>query len=240
MTDIFFALALAPVAIILWYIYKKDVHKEPSWQLAKSIIFGALAIIPVAIVELCIEDWFPTDMMSVNSFPQLFINTFIAVALVEELFKWFVVMKINYNNKQFDETYDAIVYCVFVSLGFAAIENLIYIFTDLINEGVVASLYTASLRFVTSIPGHAFFSIFMGYCISFAKMAQTKKNKSQEKIFLFASVMIPSIIHCLYDFFIISEMRLFMILWFVLLISLYTFCVEMVRSAAENNVHYQE
>ena len=236
--EIFFCLALAPVVLILWYIYKKDVHKEPTGQLAKSFFLGVLISIPVCILETIMILILPKEEDLYNSFICLFIYTFFGVGIIEELFKWIVVRFANYNNNHFDETYDAIVYSVFVSLGFAAFENLVYVFGDFLVNGALESFITIVIRFVTAIPGHAFFGICMGYFLSKAKISQTKFEKGKEKKFLFFSILIPTLLHTLYDFLIITQSFLMVIVWFIVVILFYVFAIIMVRKASKNNVHY--
>ena len=238
MVDILFCLALAPVALILWYIYKKDMHKEPAGQLAKSFFLGALVTIPVCVIELVMTLIFPQNEYLANSFIYLFIYTFFGVGIIEELFKWLVVRFANYNNNHFDETYDAIVYSVFASLGFAAFENLMYVFSEFLFSGVLASFLTIVLRFVTAVPGHAAFGICMGYFLSKAKIAQTQFDKGKEKTFLFLSILIPTLLHTIYDFLIDTQNILMILIWFVFVIVFYVFAVIMVKKASKNNVHY--
>ncbi|MBR3280450.1 MAG: PrsW family intramembrane metalloprotease [Clostridia bacterium] len=238
MFKILFALAIAPVILILWYIYKKDVHKEPAGQLAKSLILGIVIVIPVSIAESILLNMFPTDIESAKSFVLLFINTFVAVGIVEEFFKWLVVRCVNYNNKHFDESYDAIIYCVFASLGFAAFENILYVFNEYLTNGIFASFYIIFLRFLTSVPGHAFFGIYMGYFLSKAKNAQISFDKKLERKYKLLSLFIPTLLHTLYDFLVFTQSGLMILIWFIMLIVLYVFAIKMVNDASVHNKHY--
>ena len=238
MIKILFALAIAPVILILWYVYKKDVHKEPKGQLAKSLILGIVITIPVSIVESILLNIFPTEIASAKSIILLFINTFISVGLIEEFFKWLVVRCGNYNNKHFDESYDAIVYCVFASLGFAAFENVMYVFSEYLTGGAFAGFYIIFLRFLTAVPGHAFFGIYMGYFLSKAKIAQVSFDKKSERKYLWFSLLVPTLLHTLYDFLVFTQNGLFILIWFVFVILLYVFAIKMVNDASVNNKHY--
>ena len=165
MSDFILLLAIAPVAIILWYVYKKDTHKEPTEQLVKCFVFGVLSTIPIIIFELIFDSFFPTDVEEVNSYGQLFFNVLISVGLIEEFFKWLVVKKANYDNKHFDESYDAIVYCVYASLGFAAFENIMYVSGHAVASGLVGAILVGAMRFLTAVPGHAFDGVIMGFLL---------------------------------------------------------------------------
>ena len=182
-------LAILPVFLLCFFIYKKDVNGEPSGLLAKMFIFGFLSAIPVVIGEMLLGNFFPTD--GEKNFIILFINVFISVALIEEGFKWLVVKIFGYNNKEFDEVYDVIVYSVFASLGFACIENILYV----ISGGVS----TAILRALLSVPGHMCFGVIMGYFLSQAKVNQVNGNSGLRTKNMVFSILLPALAHTVYD-----------------------------------------
>ena len=181
--------AILPVIGLGFFIYTKDVNKEPGSLLAKIFVFGFFSAIPVVIIELLVDKLFPTNGSS--DFLIIFVNTFFSVAIIEEGFKWFVTKKFGYNNKEFDEIYDVIVYSVFASLGFACIENILYVFSS--------GFGTAIVRAIFSVPGHACFAILMGYYLSKAKVNNINGSKDLEKKNLLLSIFIPSIAHTAFD-----------------------------------------
>jgi RsiW-degrading membrane proteinase PrsW (M82 family) len=73
-----------------------------------------------------------------------------------------------YNNKNFNEPFDGIVYAVIVSMGFATIENIIYVFQYGFATGI--------LRLFTAVPAHAAFGILMGYFLGKAKFTHGKSS----------------------------------------------------------------
>lgn len=188
MSYLLFFSAVLPVFIVCFYVYKKDVNKEPLGLLLKIFFYGFLCAIPVVFIENILGFFFPTDKFS--SFTRLFINVFFGVALVEEVFKWVVVKQHGYNSKEFDEIYDIIVYSVFSSLGFACIENILYVF----NYG---QIHIAVTRAIFSIPGHMCFGVLMGYY--FAKTKLSNKSSSVYTTNLISSLLVPCIFHTLYD-----------------------------------------
>jgi RsiW-degrading membrane proteinase PrsW (M82 family) len=194
--EIYLVAAILPVIVLGYFIYKKDINKEPPGLLRKIFIFGFFSSIPVLIVELNLDSIFSTD--NITSFPTIFINVFFGVALVEEGFKWLITKFVGYNSEEFDEIYDIIVYAVFASLGFACIENIIYVLYN--------GLLTALLRAVLSIPGHTCFAVLMGYYFSKAKLASVNKNKLLYFFNLFLSILVPSIFHAFYDAFLDANM----------------------------------
>jgi len=187
--------AILPIVGLCKFIYKKDPNKEPKGLLTKLFIFGFFSAIPVVIVEVLLGKLFPTSYAS--SFFEMFINVFIGVALVEEGFKWLISLLCGVFNKEFDEIYDIIVYTVFVSLGFACIENILYVMSY--------GLLNALVRAITSIPGHTCFAVIMGYFFAKAKLNEINSNDSLKVRNMVLSIIGPTIAHTLYDAFIFYE-----------------------------------
>lgn len=182
-------LAVLPVFLLCLFVYKKDVNKEPGKLLAKMFILGFFSAIPVVILELVLGNYFSTD--GVNNFFILFINVFIGIALIEEGFKWLITKFFGYNNKAFDEVYDVIVYSVFASLGFACIENIMYV----LNGGVGIAI----MRAILSVPGHMCFGVIMGYFLSQAKVNQVNGNYNIYTRNILFSIIFPTLAHTIYD-----------------------------------------
>ena len=181
--------AILPVIVLCWFIYAKDTHKEPGKLLRKIFFLGFFSFIPILICEIILTLFF--DPEKVDSFVLIFLFTFLSVAIVEEGWKWLVVKLNGYNNKEFDEVYDIIVYSVFASLGFACIENILYV----VRNG----LGTGFLRALLSVPGHTCFGVIMGYFFSRAKVASINNQQSVYKKNLALSILMPSLFHTMYD-----------------------------------------
>ena len=157
---IILAAALLP-AILLWlYIWKKDKQKEPTSWLVKALLWGVAIIIPVAIMESGIEAMLfgeggkPTSLFDTTTM------AFVVAALPEEAFKLFALWMVLRKNPYFDEHFDGIVYAVCVGLGFASMENIMYVFSE---EDWFS---TAIVRALLAVPGHYAFAILMGYYYS--------------------------------------------------------------------------
>lgn len=184
--------ALLPVFIILRYVYTKDkVEREPLGLVLKIFILGAIFALPCIPVESIfgnlIRSFFAEDDRTYALTENIF-----GVALVEEFFKWLVLMIFIWKNNNFDFRYDGIVYAVTSSLGFAAIENVMYI----ISYGTGVSIGRA----IFAIPGHATFGVFMGYYLSRAKHFKLKQWNFLKFIYLILSLAVSIIIHGIYDF----------------------------------------
>ena len=148
-------------AILLWlFIWKKDTHKEPTSWLLKAVLWGVAIIFPVAILESGIE----TILFGVEGKPTTLFGTttmaFVVAALPEETFKLLALWMVLRRNPYFDEHFDGIVYAVCVGLGFAAFENIMYVF------GEEDWFSTAIVRALLAVPGHYAFAILMGYYYS--------------------------------------------------------------------------
>ena len=148
-------------AILLWlFIWKKDTQKEPTSWLLKAVLWGVAIIIPVAILESGIE----TILFGVEGKPTTLLGTttmaFGVAALPEETFKLLALWMVLRRNPYFDEHFDGIVYAVCVGLGFAAFENIMYVF------GEEDWFSTAIVRALLAVPGHYAFAILMGYYYS--------------------------------------------------------------------------
>lgn len=223
-------LAALPVILICLYIYKKDKNKEPVKLLIKLFLFGILSCFLVFIIsEVMIKviPFFGKDVDNMNLLETL-LYSFVGVALVEEFCKWIFVYKVGYNNKEFDEVYDVIVYSIFVSLGFAFFENILYIFnTNSIAVGISRALL--------AVPGHACDAVFMGYYLSSAKLYQKFSDKNNERKHIIKSILVPTVLHGIYDFCIFANQYIFLIIFIVFVINLYIFSIKKIKDISKTN-----
>lgn len=180
-------LTIAPIVIIVLYIYIKDKYdREPIQLLIKNFIGGAvLSILTTMAISMVIMKLFPiTDNYSVW---QQFIKAFIVVALVEEFSKYIIVRYYAQPKKAFNEQFDGIVYAVMVSMGFAFTENIFYVM-----EGGYS---TALARAFTAVPAHATFGVLMGYYMGKAKFS------NKPRMYNLMGLGLAVLFHGAYDFF---------------------------------------
>ena len=180
-------LAIAPVTVVILYIYFKDTYeKEPIKILAISFFLGAtVSIILTFTIGYLASSLVPiADAKSVS---QQFIKAFFTVALVEEFSKYIIVRFYAQKNKEFNEPFDGIVYAVMVSMGFAALENILYTFQYGFGVGFT--------RAFTAVPAHATFGIIMGYF-----MGKAKFSNNRIKLNLLG-LLFATLFHGSYDFF---------------------------------------
>ncbi len=192
--------ALLPVFLILRYVYLLDRNeREPLGFVLKVVFYGATFSVPCAFVER-----FIISMISMYYDPATiqfaWIENTVGVALVEEFSKWLVLMLIVWNNKNFDYRYDGIVYAVSASLGFAALENILYIITYGTGVSIGRALF--------AIPGHATFGVFMGFFLSRAKNFWLDGKSIRMKICKVLALCIPMLIHGFYDFLLSEQVSL--------------------------------
>jgi RsiW-degrading membrane proteinase PrsW (M82 family) len=189
-------LALLPGIAIILYIYQRDRHeREPLPNLISAMVCGGLSTYPALKIE---EFWIQT--MNVYPSPDIqitFLFAFVVVAWSEEFAKFVFLRGVIYPQKEFDEPLDGIIYAVMLGMGFATVENIIYI---IVRHGGVE---VALLRMFTAVPAHAAFAVGMGYFLGLAKF---QTNRWKKLGLLFASLFVPVLIHGLYDFFIFQQM----------------------------------
>ncbi len=197
-------LALAPVVFLMTYVYVRDEYdREPLKYLIITFILGILTAVPVVYLGGILRQFLGVSHDSIFG---IIVYAFIVVALTEEWMKYLVLRYYNYPHKEFDEPYDGIMYGVTVSLGFAAIENVLYV----MNGGEEVAL----LRMVTAVPAHAVFGILMGYFVGRAKYIK-HGSPYLERL---KGLGIAVLFHGLYDFFLFLNMGFVALFSFVALI----------------------
>ena len=149
-----------------------------------------LTPIPVLIVD---EGWTAlASYLNLQGLGKLFYDSFIVAGITEESFKFLVIFIFIWRHKEFDEKFDGIVYAMFASMGFALVENFLYVFQNGVGVGIT--------RAFTAVPAHAMFGITMGYFFGLAKFSPNKKTS-----LLLSSLFFPILLHGFYDFILMSE-----------------------------------
>lgn len=179
------ALAIAPGIAICFYIYFKDKYeKEPIRLLVISFILGVFSVLPTLFLSKIGTYFFSFEPTNANLFFSL-ISCVMGIGLVEEFSKFIFVRYYAYKKDDFNEPFDGIVYCVMVSMGFATIENILYV--------AASDASTGWLRMFTAVPMHAVFGIVMGYYLGIHKSFGVKTASLQ-------GLLIASLLHGVYDF----------------------------------------
>jgi protease PrsW len=190
-----FIFAITPSFIWLLYFLKKDNQKESkhlllfafSGGVTVALITRSLQILAYPSIPFLIEK-FPIFLLSV-----LFFYHFIIVALNEEFFKYLFVLMIAKTRTDIDEPIDFVIYMITVAMGFAAMENLIYLLS---YENIGDMALLSSARFITATLLHALASGILGVFLA----CRVLLNK---KIMMFFGIFIATIIHGMYNIIVI-------------------------------------
>ncbi|MBQ7480913.1 MAG: PrsW family intramembrane metalloprotease [Lachnospiraceae bacterium] len=190
-------LAIAPGALIVWRVYKQDkIEKEPPKLIRKLLIAGVVSVIPAILLEMLFGSVFGVSEGASSVF-LVAIDAFIVTALVEEGLKYFILKKFTWNVADFNYTFDAIVYSVTVSMGFAIIENIFYVLSNGVGNAII--------RAVISVPGHAVFAVYMGYYYGMAKLCDKEGDARGRKKLLKKALWVPVGLHGFFDFCLMSN-----------------------------------
>ena len=183
-----FVIAVLPVALLMIYIYRQDKYqKEPVKSLIKAFVGGMIAIPLDILLVLCFDLIFKGTAF----YETVFFSSFIEAGIPEELCKFLIFMIFIWNDKNFDEYFDGIIYATFIGLGFACVENIEYVFQYGFATGVVRALL--------SVPGHFLFGVVMGYFLSMAKFHPEQRSK-----YLWTGLLLAILAHGLFDWLLMS------------------------------------
>ena len=176
---VFIIFGLLPSLVWLLFYLRKDAHPESKGMVLKIFFYGMIG----AIIAMLIEIWISWSIIffigdRIESLPILFffLNQFIVVALVEELAKYLIVREKVLCDGEFDEPVDAMVYMIVAALGFAALENVLILFSlgspFLVKDAALIS----SFRFLGATFLHALASGIIGYYLALS-FCDIKKRK---------------------------------------------------------------
>lgn len=220
-------ISILPVYLIGRYVFRSDRDKEPKKLVFKLFLSGIFSFVLTIVLTLLLSIFFPSLLSDPLAFDlyDLFFHAFFGVALVEELSKWIFVYKVSFNNIEYDQIYDMIVYSVFVALGFACIENIFYVFSNGFRVGIIRGLL--------AVPGHACDGVFMGYFLSMAKVSHVKNDFSSMRKNFFLSILVPVLLHGFYDYCLFSQRVIFIGLFFIFIVSLYIVTIGKVKKVSK-------
>lgn len=181
--------ALAPVAVLIYYIYRRDKYqKEPVKELLKAFGLGIMSVFASLIISTPLGSMGlygnePSTLWGALS------TSFFGAAVPEEITKFLMFWLLVRKNRFFDERMDGIVYASVVSLGFAAVENIMYLVSN-----YESWLAVGISRALFSVPAHFFFGVLMGYYYSLYRFCP-----SESKAYGWLILGAPIIAHGLFD-----------------------------------------
>lgn len=223
---ILIAAAVVPALLLLTYVYRLDrLEREPKGLLWKLILFGILATAVAGYAERIGIRILDLTVSSPTLYTMLL--TFLIVGPAEEGSKYLLLKWKTWRNPNFNCRFDAVVYAVAVSLGFAVWENLGYV--------AMLGIKGAMIRAVTAIPGHASFAVFMGAWYGQAKAWERAGDSLRSQRCRWLALLVPILIHGLYDFIAMLGGMFPLIVFFAFIAAMFITAFIMLRRLAKRD-----
>jgi RsiW-degrading membrane proteinase PrsW (M82 family) len=188
---------ILPSLTWLSYYLRRDAHPEPKRMILKIFLWGAVITIPVFFVQIGLA--YLLDKTSISPFLSSLIYWFLVISLTEEIFKYLVVKMKVLNSPHMDEPMDIVIYMIVVALGFAALENILYLFAPAgqfsFNVFISRTLIISFIRFIGATFLHTLCSAVIGYALAISYCDE--KNRLLEIIF---GITMAVALHGVYDF----------------------------------------
>ena len=221
-------LAVLPAVFLMRYIYRQDtIEKEPSALLFRVTLMGVVAAFVSMILESIGQALLGLTQIDPESPLYMILTAFLVVAVVEEGTKYFFMNLQVWKNPAFNYRFDGIVYAVFASLGFAAMENVMYVF----GYGLNVLLARALL----SIPGHMSFAVVFGIFYGRAKQYAHRGRKGACAANVILGYLIAVLLHGFYDSCAMIGSSLSMILFAAFIVVIYIIVFKVVRSESRTD-----
>jgi RsiW-degrading membrane proteinase PrsW (M82 family) len=199
---IYIILGILPSLIWLFYYSSKDLHPEPKKMILKIFLWGAIATVPVLFVQLGLA-WL-LGRFSLNPLVNALLYWFLVIAFSEEFFKYLVIKMHVVNSPHLDEPFDVILYMVISALGFAAVENTLYLFSPMgqmsFAQSIDRVLLIDLIRFVGAVLLHTLCSAVIGYSLAISFYETNKKN-----IIVVTGILAAIALHGLYDYYLMTS-----------------------------------
>lgn len=221
-----------PALLWLWFWLREDLHPEPRRILLLTFTAGMVMAIVALFLEqgtnVLITKWFVFLPKWLFSVILLFVW-----AAIEEIAKYIAARRAALRLSSFDEPVDALIYLITAALGFAALENILFLLKVFGGHGMLAGLITGNLRFLGATLLHVVSSAIVGASVAFSFFHKEKLMRNVLGGLLFATIL-----HTLFNFFIINsgDTNLFKILiplWLAVVILFFIF--EKIKGLKNNN-----
>lgn len=202
---------LIPSLLWLWFWLKEEENKpEPKWILSLVFILGMMAVIVVLPIQRFIHGNMNIDSHTLE---------LILLASTEEIIKYLVVLVVLYKTDYIREPIDWPIYLITAALGFAALENALFLIKPIAMGQDTVSLLTGQLRFLGSTLLHAVASGILGIALGISLHIQGFRRKFYITIGLLSAIAL----HSAFNFFIIRSngndfLKVFAFLWVVTII----------------------
>ncbi|MBU0612262.1 PrsW family intramembrane metalloprotease [Patescibacteria group bacterium] len=205
---------IIPALFWLWFWLKEaQENQEPKGLLAVCFILGMISVIFVLPIQKFIQANIDLHQLKVISW-----------ASVEEIIKYLVVLAIIYKTRYSHRPIDWPIFMITAALGFAALENTLFLIKPLSLNQATVSLLTGQLRFLGSTLLHAVSSGIVGIALGLSLNMELLGRR----IFLFFGLILAIALHSIFNFFIIENngsnfLRVFAFLWVVTIIIMLLF-----------------
>jgi len=196
-------LALGPVVVLITYVLFHDRRNpEPLGLLFACFLLGCLSVFPALGLEILLPGmlppigrWIGLDLTT--GLAHAVVYAFVIIGFSEEYSKYLFLRFYAFPKKAFNEPYDGIVYAMMIGMGFATVENLLYIFQQ---DSYESGLQVAGIRALTAVPAHATFAVIMGYYAGIAKFKRFLRY-----FYLLTGLFLATLMHGAYDFFLLRQ-----------------------------------
>lgn len=178
-----------PALAWLWFWLKEDSHPEPRRLIAAAFLAGMLTVVLVVPLQKIAAGYLVTQTA-----------IFAAWSTIEEFAKYAIAWLVVLHRRENDEPIDAVIYMVAVALGFAGLENALFLLSPLAGETLVQTVITGNLRFVGATLLHVFSSAVVGVFIAFAFYRPTLIREWYAAL----GVILASLLHILFNFLILN------------------------------------
>ena len=205
---------ILPALLWLWFWLREDnLHPEPRALLAISFISGMIVVFFALVFEKYVFDIVANET-----------SRYIIWAAIEEICKFLAVATIAFNSKYMDEPIDAMIYCITVALGFAALENTLFILSPFNSGEISRGIITGNMRFIGATLVHTVSSAVIGFMIGITYY----KNAFLKALSLITGVILAITLHASFNLSIINEtvtntLKVFIWVWITVVILIILF-----------------
>ena len=203
-----FVAGLVPAIFWVWFWLREDSLKpEPYFLIAITFIAG-MAVVPLAL---------PLQRLALDLYPDS--NVMFTWVIIEELLKYAVALAIVFWNREVDEPIDMVIYLIVIALGFAALENALFVFNPLLIGDYLNSALTGGFRFLGATLLHVLASGTIGMFLAFTYY----KSKTVQMIAGTIGLVVAIILHALFNYFILGAsgttiLGVFLFVWIGIII----------------------
>lgn len=181
---------ILPALLWLWFWRREDrAHPEPRRLIALAFFAGMLTVAVVIPIQKAVAPFLPSVTL-----------VFTAWSVIEEVAKYFAARLTVLNNPENNEPIDAVMYMIAVALGFAAIENALFLLGPISGGSIVQTILTDNLRFVGATLLHVLCSAVVGIALAFSYY----RSNRIRALYAVTGVILASILHSTFNFLILN------------------------------------